>query len=138
MPGIEGLIQIEQDGTISFGNYTLNEKAKKQDFEYQGDLYKVKTFYEITKLERNGMFVYESVPGTTVNQLMVTDSKVAFQVEGPEDAQITLELEEQTEYKVLVDNVDAGQMKTNLGGKLSLSVELNEDTPVSVTIEKIG
>ena len=69
---------------------------------------------------------------------MVTDSKVAFQVEGPEDAQITLELEEQTEYKVLVDNVDAGQMKTNLGGKLSLSVELNEDTPVSVTIEKIG
>ncbi len=84
------------------------------------------------------MFVYESVPGTTVNQLMVTDSKVAFQVEGPEDAQITLELEEQTEYKVLVDNVDAGQMKTNLGGKLSLSVELNEDTPVSVTIEKIG
>ncbi len=73
-----------------------------------------------------------------MNQLMVTDSKVAFQVEGPEDAQITLELEEQTEYKVLVDNVDAGQMKTNLGGKLSLSVELNEDTPVSVTIEKIG
>lgn len=101
-------------------------------------MYKVKTFKEITKLERNGMFVYESVPGTTVNQLMVTDSKVAFQVEGPEDAQITLELEEQTEYKVLVDNVDAGQMKTNLGGKLSLSVELNEDTPVSVTIEKIG
>ena len=31
----------------------------------QGDLYKVKTFKEITKLERNGMFVYESVPGTS-------------------------------------------------------------------------
>lgn len=138
MPIIEELLRSEPNGSISFGNYKLDKKSKMDNFEHQGDLYKVKTFYEITKLERNGMFVYESVPGTTVNQLMVTDSKVAFQVEGPEDAQITLELEEQTEYKVLVDNVDAGQMKTNLGGKLSLSVELNEDTPVSVTIEKIG
>lgn len=33
---------------------------------HDGDLYKVKTFKEITKLERNGMFVYESVPGTAV------------------------------------------------------------------------
>ena len=34
-----------------------------------GDMYKVKTFKEITKLERNGMFVYESVPGTAVFDL---------------------------------------------------------------------
>lgn len=27
-------------------------------------MYKVKTYNEITKLERNDMFVYESVPGT--------------------------------------------------------------------------
>ncbi len=138
MAVVEELIRMENNDTLSFGNYKLDSKSKLDNFAFGGDLYKVKTFKEITKLERNGMFVYESVPGTTVNQLMVTDSKVAFQVEGPEDAQITLELEEQTEYKVLVDNVDAGQMKTNLGGKLSLSVELNEDTPVSVTIEKIG
>ncbi len=138
MAVVEELIRMENNDTLSFGNYKLDSKSKIDNFAFGGDLYKVKTFKEITKLERNGMFVYESVPGTTVNQLMVTDSKVAFQVEGPEDAQITLELEEQTEYKVLVDNVDAGQMKTNLGGKLSLSVELNEDTPVSVTIEKIG
>ena len=64
MPVIEELIRIEEDGTISFGNYQLGAKAKKSDFEYQGDLYKVKTFREITKLERNDMFVYESVPGT--------------------------------------------------------------------------
>ena len=138
MAVVEELIRTENNDTLSFGNYKLDSKSKLDNFAFGGDLYKVKTFKEITKLERNGMFVYESVPGTTVNQLMVTDSKVAFQVEGPEDAQITLELEEQTEYKVLVDNVDVGQMKTNLGGKLSLSVELNEDTPVSVTIEKIG
>ena len=67
MPVIEELICIEQDGTISFGNYKLGQKAKKSDFEYQGDMYKVKTYNEITKLERNDMFVYESVPGTAAS-----------------------------------------------------------------------
>ena len=84
------------------------------------------------------MFVYESVPGTAVSQFCATGSGVSFQVEGPEDAQITLELEDQAEYRVYVDGADAGTMKTNLGGKLSLSVELNEGMPVSVKIEKIG
>ena len=50
MPVIEELICTEQDGTISFGNYKLGQKAKKSDFEYQGDMYKVKTYNEITKL----------------------------------------------------------------------------------------
>ena len=138
MAVVEELIRAEGNDTLSFGNYRLDSKSKLDNFEFGGDLYKVKTFKEITKLERNGMFVYESVPGTAVNGLMVTDSGMTFEVEGPEDAQITLELEEQTEYKVLVDNVDAGHMKTNLGGKLSLSVELNEGKPVAVRIEKIG
>ena len=84
------------------------------------------------------MFVYESVPGTAVSQFRVTDSGVTFQVEGPEDAQITLEMEEQTEYKVMVNDEDSGKVKTNLGGKLSVSVELSEEKPVTVKIEKVG
>ncbi|MCI9136921.1 MAG: endosialidase [Lachnospiraceae bacterium] len=138
MAVVEELIRTENNETLSFGNYRLDTKSKVDNFEFGGDLYKVKTFKEITKLERNGMFVYESVPGTTVSQLHVTDSGVDFKVEGPEDAQITLELEEQSEYEVTVNGVNAGHMKTNLGGKLSLSVELSEDTPVAVQIEKIG
>lgn len=137
MAVVEELIRTDNNEALSFGNYRLDTKSKTDNYEFGGDLYKVKTFKEITKLERNGMFVYESVPGTAVNGFMVTDNGVAFQVEGPEDAQITLELEEQAEYKVLVDDVDAGQMKTNLGGKLSLSVELSENRPVAVRIEKI-
>ena len=43
---------------------------------------KLKTFKEITKLERNGMFVYESVPGTAVNDFSVKDTEVSFKVEG--------------------------------------------------------
>ena len=93
MATISELIRSEADGTISFGDYTLGAKAKLDNFEHQGDIYKVKTFSEITKLERNGMFVYESVPGTAVMNLNATDTGLTFQVEGPEDAQITVELE---------------------------------------------
>lgn len=135
MAVISELIRSEADGTISFGDYTLSAKAKLDNFEHQGDIYKVKTCREITKLERNGMFVYESVPGTAVMNLMATDAGVAFRVEGPEDAQFTVELADETEYDIRIDGADAGKMKTNLGGKLSVSVELGEH-PVEVSIQK--
>ena len=101
MAAISELIRTEGNGTLSFGDYTLGAKAKLDNYEFHGDKYKVKTFKEITKLERNGLFVYESVPGTAVTELSVTDNGVSFSVEGPEDAQITLELEENAEYERL-------------------------------------
>ena len=70
MPVIEELIKVEKDGSISFGNYELDTKAKLDNFDVNGDIYKVKTFNEITKLEENGNFVYESVPGSTVTDLL--------------------------------------------------------------------
>ena len=83
MAVIEKLICAQTDGSISFGNYQLPAKSKLDNFEHNGDLYKVKTFKEITKLEKNGMFVYESVPGTTVLELCTSDQEMSFQVEGP-------------------------------------------------------
>ena len=136
MSVVTELIRKEEDGSISFGDYSLAAKAKLDDFEFQGDLYKVKTYKDITKLEKNGMFVYESVPGTAVNHFLETEDGVVFTVEGPEDAQITLGLAEDTEYDVIVGNADAGKMKTNLGGKLSLSVELAGFDQVKVEIKK--
>ena len=62
MATVKELLRAENDGTLSFGDYTLPTKTKKDNFEFEGDIYKVKTFAEITKLEKNGMFVYESVP----------------------------------------------------------------------------
>lgn len=136
MAVIKELIRSEADGTISFGDYSLSTKAKLDNFEHQGDIYKVKTYEEITKLERNGMFVYESVPGTAVTNLNAEDTGVSFCVEGSEDAQLTLELEEEAEYEITIDDASAGRMKTNLGGKLSISVELGEH-PVRVSIQKM-
>lgn len=63
---VKELLRTEEDGRLSFGDYTLASKTKLDNFEFEGDLYKVKTFSEITKLEKNGMFVYESVPGSAV------------------------------------------------------------------------
>lgn len=134
MPVIEELIRTEEDGTISFGNYKLNTKSKLQDFEHDGDLYKVKTFYEITKLERNGMFVYESVPGTAVEHFAVSNDGVEFMVEGDKDAQLTVQLEEDAEYEIYVDESAVGSMRTNMSGKLYVSVELNEGASVTVKI----
>ena len=136
MTAVKELLRANEDGTISFGDYTLPSKTKKEGFEFEGDIYKVKTFSEITKLEKNGMFVYESVPGTAVEGFRAEESGVSFQVSGKDDAQFTLELEADSEYTVYLDDVNAGKMKTNLSGKLSVSAELQPDQTVCVRIIK--
>ena len=136
MAAVTELIRTESDGSLSFGNHRLSAKAKKEDFENGGDLYKVKTYREITKLERNGMFVYESVPGTSVGHFREDENGISFLVEGDEDAQLTLGLEDESEYGVKVNGQDAGRVCTNLGGKLSISVELAGAGEVKVEITK--
>lgn len=135
MAVVKELIRTEENGTISFGDYELGAKSKLSDYQHQGDMYKVKTFKEITKLERNGMFVYESVPGTSVFELEQDGDSMHFTVEGAEDAQITVEMEADTEYEISINGADAGKMKTNLGGKLSFSVELGNNA-AEVNIKK--
>ena len=132
---IKELIKSETDGTLSFGDYSLAEKTKKDGFEFQGDLYKVKTFKEITKLEKNGMFVYESVPGTAVENFKISENVVSFKVSGEGDAQSTLEREADSEYTVYMNDVNVGDMSTNLSAKLSISAELGKES-VEVEIVK--
>ena len=136
MAVIKNLIQTEADSSISFGNYELPVKKKLSDYEHCGNLYKVKTYSEITRLERNEMFVYESVPGTTVSHLRYTDRGMEFFVEGPQDAQITVEGEGGTFYNVFINDVAREPQKASLGGKISFSVELANEEAVHVLIEK--
>lgn len=132
---VEELIRKSEEG-IDFGNYKLASKAKLEGFSFEGDMYKIKTFKEITKLERNGLFAYESVPGTSVFNYKRSENGVSFSVEGESDAQITLELGEEKEYEIEVDGVSAGKMKTNLGGKLTISVETKEDSETRVVVKE--
>ncbi len=136
MAAVKELLRAEEDGRLSFGDYTLASKTKLDNFEFEGDIYKVKTFSEITKLERNGMFVYESVPGSAVENFKVTDKEVAFSVSAPEDVQFTLELEPECEYEVFINHASSGKMGTNLSGKLSVSIEISEGESVEVKVIK--
>ena len=137
MAVITELIRKEADGTLSFGNFDFDTKQKKSDFEYEGDMYKIKTFKEITKLEKNGMFIYESVPGTAVHHFHSTQNGVSFEVEGKEDAQIILGLEDNAEYKIYINDTNVGKMVTQMGGKLVLSVEIGAADLVPVKVVKL-
>ena len=52
MAVIDELLRSESNGNISFGNHELAAKAKLEDYEHAGDLYKVKTYQAMTKLEK--------------------------------------------------------------------------------------
>ena len=136
MAAVKELIIAGEDGTISFGDYERSEKTKKNDFEFQGSLYKVKTFADITRLEKNEAFVYESVPGTAVHGFSATADSITFEVEGPKDANITLEAEADCDYRVSVNGVEKDVIHTNVGGKLSFLAELAEKGSASVEIVK--
>lgn len=136
MAVVEQLLCAGADGTISFGNHKLENKAKLEDFEFGGDLWKVKTYKTMTKLEKNGMFVYESVPGTSVLNFEESEAGIQFIVEGDEDAQITVELSEGEEYQVYINDEIVGKMTTNRSGKLNISAELAGAGEVSVKIIK--
>ena len=126
---IKELIKKESNGTISFGNYELAEKKKLSDFEVAGDMYKV-----MTKLERNGSFVYESIPGTAVNVFKETEQEISFFVEGKGQTQITLELESSKEYEVVVGDRNLGVSKTDVGGKLTFDADLNKGSMILVKV----
>ena len=130
MAVVTELFRSEDNGTLSFGDYTLAQKAKKGDIQFEGDIYKIKTFKTMTKLDKNGQLIFESVPGSAVHNL------VAFEIESSSDVQVTLEVEAGQEYKVFIDNTNVGMMKANLGGKLTLSVELSEGTAAAVRVKK--
>lgn len=139
MAVVEELIRREKSGSLSFGNYLADTKQKLKDFDICGDLYNVKTFKEITRLEKNGSLLFESVPGSAVNNFIINSKVVDFYIEAVEDMQITLELEADKEYKIFIDDVQVGRTKTNLSGKISVGIDFEDDKDKKhVLIEKIG
>lgn len=124
MAGLEKLIVANEDNSISFGNHETQEKQKLEGFELNGEVYKVKTHNEITRLEKNGRLLFESVPGTTVSDLKLNSDSMSFSLIGSaEDAQITVELEAGEEYSIYINEMQVGKVKSNLAGKISFSVD---------------
>ena len=69
MAVVKELIRTEKMVPSALEIMRENQKSKVSDYPHQ-EICIVKTFKEITKLERNGMFVYESMPGTAVFNLL--------------------------------------------------------------------
>ena len=134
MSVIRDLITENENGAVSFGNYELDQKAKKSDFEVRGDYYKVKTFRESTRLECNDALVYESEPGTAVHDFIRSEEGVSFCVECPADCQIVLGLSDEATYRVIVDGKDTGMMDTGRGGKLVLSIPVGDSGSTKVEV----
>lgn len=134
MATVKELLRAESDGTLSFGDYTLTSKTKLDNFEFEGDLYKVKHLqsYKLEKME----CLYTNSSRSCGREFQRDDREVEFEVSAPEDVQFTLELEPDSEYEVFIDEASAGKMTTNLSGKLSVSIELNANESAAVKVVK--
>lgn len=131
----EGII-LNEDNTLSFGNYHLNEKLKITDFNVNGDLYSVRTYKDITRISKNGKLLLETVPGATIHNLSVEEYKTNFSIEGFGDTLVTLELEASVNYSLYINDVNIDKIKTNLVGKINFSTTLSNEIQ-NIKIEKI-
>ncbi|WP_305768869.1 endosialidase [Candidatus Epulonipiscium viviparus] len=133
---VEELIRVNDDGSLSFGNYLLPAKDKVEEFIIDGVSFKAKTFNEVTKLKREGQLVYESIPGTAVHHFSVSDEKVYFTIEGYAPTGITLELTPSTTYQFKIDGQEVALVKTTATGKVSIHVDAVKEPQTIELIKK--
>ncbi len=137
MSVIEKGIVVNSNSTISFGNHIASEKVKIDDFKVAGDVYKLRTYNEVTRLTKNHVLVFESTPGLSVHNFVYSSEKVEFCAYGNESSQITVELTPDSTYKILCNGGVAFEAKANaISGKLSFSAEL-VDGKADIVIEEI-
>ncbi|MCD8089576.1 MAG: endosialidase [Clostridiales bacterium] len=135
MAVIDEGIRLENNNTISFGNYERTEKLKVENFEFNNDLYKVRTHNLVTRLSKNGSLVLEAVPGAAVFNFISDAKKTKFSAAGLGQTQFTLGLEDDTNYDLTVDGLKIGTVHARFAGKLSFSAALS-DTPVEIKLVK--
>ena len=137
MAVISEIIVANPGGSLSFGDYSVSEKKKVNDYEVDGDIYKIKTHDQVTRLEKNGKLFLETVPGATIHNLSMDDRLVCFEAEGRDDTMITLELEPEMGYVMRIDGKEVGDIVSSMSGKVNFSMELTS-APQTVRIQKKG
>lgn len=135
MAVIDNAILVAEDKSLSFGNYSVTEKQKINDFKVDGDVYKLRTHNEITKLTKNEKLLIETYPGATVHNFSMSEKEVKFGIEGYKSTSITMELEAGVTYSIYINDVNIDKIKANMSGKLIFSVELGSEIQ-TVKIEK--
>jgi hypothetical protein len=132
---INEIIRLEEDGGISFGDYESKEK-RKAGLDADGSHFQVKTHDEVTRLEKNGMLLLETVPGAAVHGMVTAADEISFALEGFEDTRITIELEPDQMYRVLINGTNIGNVRSNMAGKVIFSLELDE-TRQKVEVKRV-
>ena len=122
----EGII-LNEDKTLSFGNYEVTEKIKVKDSNVDGNIYKIRTHNEVTRLSKNGNLLLETVPGATIHNLNLKEKETTFLAEGLSDTLITIELEPNTNYSLFINDVNIDKIKTSLSGKINFSTTLSKE-----------
>ena len=123
MAVIEELIRQEDNGTISFGNHLMDEKKKVLDFEVNGDLYKVKTFCEITKLEKNGK----------ITGIKEGSCEVFVEIDGCKDS-ITVKIINKPQITLTL-TIESNELF--IGEKTTLNLEINPIKPSNGIVYEI-
>lgn len=136
MPIISEIIRIEDDNTLSFGDYSTKEKQKVENFTFDNNTYKVKTHNQITRIEENGELLLETVPGSTIHNFYKDEKVISFSIEGFENTSIIMELERDAAYRITVNNNNIGSTKSNLYGKINFSLNLSISKQ-NINIEKL-
>ena len=47
MANVKELLKAEENGSLSFGDYSLTQKTKVDEFSFEGDVYKVINLYQV-------------------------------------------------------------------------------------------
>lgn len=136
MSVISEIIRIEDDNSISFGNYHTTEKQKLDNFQFGESIYKVKTYNEVTRIKKDGTLLLETVPGSTIHNFNKDEKEVTFTIEGFENTNIIMQLESDTAYRITTNNQNLGSMKSNLSGKISFALNLSNSSQ-NIKIEKL-
>ncbi len=129
------MIEINKD-KINFGNYNIKEKLK-ESIEFLGDIYYIKTHNALTRLEKNDVLVYESVPGTAVKNFIDSSDYIEFEVSAEGEASIILAVEDGIKFNLYIDNNEYKNDVTLTGGKLNINVISNNNF-VKIRVDKNG
>ena len=132
---------LVKDGKLNFGNYAVTEKIKINDFEHMGNVYSLRAHDQVTRLEKNGELLLETVPGSAIFDFVFDEKGCAFVIESNTGVQVTLGLAPETAYDLAIFDAKGAEtheeIETNRSGKLSFGVELS-DAGKRVALCKLG
>ena len=113
---------------LNFGDYSVSDKIKVNDFGHMGDVYNLRAHNLVTRLDKNGELLFEAVPGVNVYNFAFDESGCNFDVENPTGAQITLGLAPEVTYDLSIGDSTGNELReeitANRSGKLSFGIDL--------------